>query len=115
MFHIISSRAVSITLEGSVRVLVRAAQDKPVEVRTMIVVDPGKLPLCHQFPKPLFRTIHPLAYLAGEPCGYAGDGVVIIRIVSGFRRLGTWFRNWTRSVGVANQPPCESMRVTFIL
>src|SRR5271154_1910434 len=105
MFHIISSRAVSITLEGSVRVLARAAQDKPVDVRTMIVVDPGRLPLCHQFPKPLFRTIHPLAYFAGEAWGYTGDGVVIVRIVSGLRRLGMWFRNWTRSVGVATQPP----------
>lgn len=31
-----------------VRVLVRAAQQKPECVRTMMVEVPGRLPLCHQ-------------------------------------------------------------------
>ena len=31
-----------------VRVLVRAAQQKPEWVRTMMVVVPGRLPPCHQ-------------------------------------------------------------------
>ena len=70
------------------RVFVSAAQHKPVEVRTMIVVEPGRLPLCHQFPAPSFLTNQPRAYLADEAAGYAGLGVVIIRIVSGFKRLG---------------------------
>jgi len=61
MSHIIWSRAVSIWLEGWVRVLHRPAQQKPVEVRTMMVVVPGRLPLCHQFPAPLSRTIQPRA------------------------------------------------------
>lgn len=68
MFHIISSRAVSITFDGSVRVFVSAAQQNPVGVRTIIVVEPGRLPLCHQFPESTL-TIHPLAYLAGVVCG----------------------------------------------
>jgi hypothetical protein len=51
----------------------------------MMVVEPGRLPLCHQFPLP---TIQPLAYLAAEDAGNAGVGVVIVRMVSGFRRLG---------------------------
>ena len=70
------------------RVFVSAAQHNPLTVRTMIVVVPGKLPLCHQFPAPLFVTIQPLAYLAGEFCAYAAAGVVIIRIVSGFSIAG---------------------------
>ena len=61
MFHIIWSRAVSIWLEGWVRVLHRAAQQRPVGVRTMMVVEPGRLPLCHQGPAPLLRTIQPRA------------------------------------------------------
>ena len=61
MFHIIWSRAELISSEGSVRVLHRAAQQKPVGVRTMMVVVPGRLPLCHQFPAPLLRTIQPRA------------------------------------------------------
>ena len=51
------------------RVLVSAAQHMPVEVRTMMVVEPGRLPLCHQFPAPSFLTIQPLAYFPGEDCG----------------------------------------------
>jgi hypothetical protein len=31
------------------RVLAKAAQQSPLEVRTKIVVTPGMLPLCHQF------------------------------------------------------------------
>ena len=61
MFHIIWSRAVSISLEGWVRVLHSAAQQKPVGVRTMMEVVPGRLPLCHQLPAPLSRTIQPRA------------------------------------------------------
>ncbi len=45
------------SLEGSVRVFVSAAQHKPVAVRTMSVVDPGKLPSCHQLPAPLFLPL----------------------------------------------------------
>ena len=52
-----------------------------------MVVDPGKLPLCHQFPLPLLLTIQPLAYFAAEDSGYAGLGVVITRMVSGLRKL----------------------------
>jgi len=76
------------TSDGSVRVLVSAAQHRPVDVRTMMVVDPGRLPLCHQLPAPLSLTIQPRAYLAGEDCGYAGLGVVMTRMVSGLRRPG---------------------------
>ena len=61
MFHIIWSRAELIWSEGSVRELHRAAQQKPVGVRTMMEVVPGRLPLCHQFPAPLLRTIQPRA------------------------------------------------------
>ena len=61
IFHIILSRALLIWSEGSVRVLHRAAQQKPVAVRTMIVVVPGRLPLWHQLPAPLLRTIQPRA------------------------------------------------------
>ena len=43
------------------RELHRAAQQKPVGVRTMMEVVPGRLPLCHQFPAPLLRTIQPRA------------------------------------------------------
>src|ERR1700690_3288469 len=91
--HMVPSSALSISSCGSVRVLANAAQHIPVAVRTMMVVDPGRLPLCHQFPLP---TIQPLAYLAAED---AGLGVVIVRMVSGFSRLGmlpdppTSFRN----------------------
>ena len=85
MDHIVPSRAVSIWSWGSVRVFAKAAQHNPVAVRTMMVVDPGKLPLCHQFPIP---TIQPLAYLAAEFAGNAGLGVVMMRIVSGFSMLG---------------------------
>src|SRR5271154_865688 len=112
-----SSNAPLISSEGSVRVFVSAAQHIPVAVRTMIVVVPGRLPLCHQFPAPLFRTIHPLAYLPAEPSGYAGLGVVMILMVSGFSKLGipgkpvTWSRKRTRSEALAIHPPCESMRV----
>src|SRR5271156_6301753 len=118
MFHSIPSRAVSISSCGSVRVLANAAQHNPVAVRTMMVVDPGKLPLCHMFPPP---TIQPRAYFAAEVFGKAGLGVVITRMVSGFRMLGidpdppTWSRNWTRAEGVASHPAQESMRATFIL
>jgi hypothetical protein len=87
MFHIMSSSAVSIAFDGSVRVFVSAAQQNPVGVRTIIVVEPGRLPLCHQFPESTL-TIHPLAYLAGVVCGYAGLGVVIPLIVSGFSSAG---------------------------
>ena len=53
----------------------------------MIVVLPGRLPLCHQLPAPLFRTIHPRAYRA-SPAGYAAAGVVISLIVAGFSSAG---------------------------
>jgi len=69
MSHTISSSAASISSDGCVRVFVNAAQHMPLAVRTMIVVEPGKLPLCHQFPAPSFLTIQPLAYLPGEDCG----------------------------------------------
>jgi hypothetical protein len=61
MFSIIWSRAVLIWSLGSVRVLHRAAQHMPEGVRTMREVVPGRLPLCHQFPAPLSRTIQPRA------------------------------------------------------
>ena len=61
MFHMSWSRAASISLDGWERVLHRPAQQKPVLVRTMMVVVPGRLPLCHQFPAPLLRTIQPRA------------------------------------------------------
>src|SRR5271156_1511865 len=103
MFHVIRSSAVSISSCGSVRVLVRAAQHIPVIVRTMMVVEPGKLPLCHRLPEP---TIQPRAYLAAEALGKAGLGVVMIWMVAAFKMLGivpeppTWLRNWTRAEGV---------------
>src|SRR3984957_21219658 len=99
MFHIIPSRALSISSCGSVRVLVSAAQHIPVAVRTISVVEPGKLPLCHRLPEP---TIQPLAYFAVEVLGKTGQGVVITWTVSAFKMLGigpeppTWLRNWTR-------------------
>ena len=37
-----------------------------VEVRTMMVVEPGRLPLCHQFPAPSFLTIQPLGIFSGR-------------------------------------------------
>lgn len=37
-------------LSGCLRALVSAAQQNPEEVRTMMVVVPGRLPLCHQLP-----------------------------------------------------------------
>ena len=85
MFHVIRSSAVSISSCGSVRVLVRAAQHIPVAVRTMMVVEPGKVPLCHKLPEP---TIQPRAYLAAEVAGKAGLGVVMVWIVSAFKMLG---------------------------
>ena len=88
MSHTISSNAPLISSDGSVLVFVNAAQRIPVAVLTMIVVVPGKLPVCHQFPAPSLLTIHPRAYFPGEPAGYAGLGVVIILIVSGFSKLG---------------------------
>jgi hypothetical protein len=68
MFHIIWSRAVLICSEGSVRGLHRPAQQKRVGVRTMMVVLPGRLPLFHQFPALLLRTIQPRA-LRASPAG----------------------------------------------
>ncbi len=62
MLHIIWSSALLISSEGWGRVLVSAAQLRPEAVRTMIVVVPGRLPLCHQLPSPLSRTFHPRAY-----------------------------------------------------
>jgi hypothetical protein len=53
---------------------IRLAQPKPVGVRTMMMVVPGRLPLCHQFPAPLFRTIQTRAYRSGQ----AGAGMVMI-------------------------------------
>ena len=61
MFPIICASAVSISFDGSVRVLVRAAQHMPFAVRAIMVVDPGRLPLCHQSPAPLSPTIQPRA------------------------------------------------------
>ena len=96
MFHIIPSSALSISSCGSVRVFVRAAQHIPVAVRTMIVVEPGKLPLCHTLPAP---TIQPRAYLAAEVLGKAALGVVMIWMLSAFKMLAigpeppTWLRN----------------------
>ena len=86
MFHIIPSSAVSISSCGSVRVFVRAAQHIPVAVRTMMVVEPGKLPLCHRLPEP---TIQPRAYLAAEVLGKTGLGVVMTWMVSAFKILGS--------------------------
>src|SRR5664279_1513583 len=107
--------------EGWVRVLGSAPQHMPFEVRTMTLVVPGRPPPCHQLPLPLSRTIQPRAYFPGEPAGYAGAGVVMIWMVSGFKMLGmpgippTWAQNRARSEGLAIHPPCESMRVTFML
>jgi len=66
-----------------VRVLANAAQHIPVLVRTIMVVLPGRLPLCHQLPAPSGR-----AYFSSEFCGEAGEGVAMIRIVSGFSKTG---------------------------
>src|SRR6202044_2854671 len=85
IFHIIPLSALSISSCGLVRVLVRAAQHIPVAVRTMSVVEPGKLPLCQMLPEP---TIQPLAYLAAEVAGKAGLGVVMVWKVSAFKMLG---------------------------
>ena len=74
MFHIIPSIALSISSCGSVRVFARAAQHIPFAARTMMVVDPGKLPLCHMFPMP---TIQPRAYFAAQLPGNTGLGVVM--------------------------------------
>ena len=102
----------SISSCGSVRVLANAAQHNPAAVRTMMVVDPGKLPLCHIFPPP---TIQPRAYFAAAVFGKTGLGVVIARMVSGFRMLGidpdppTWSRNWTRAKewrAIQRRNPC---------
>jgi len=41
------------------RVLVSPAQQNSPEVRTMMVIVPGRLPLCHQFPSRF--THQPLA------------------------------------------------------
>ena len=71
-------------------------QQRPLAVRVINVVEPGRLPLCHQFP---MLTIHPRAYFPDEVAGYTGQGVVMSRIVSGFNMLGiapdpaTWSRN----------------------
>src|SRR6516165_372614 len=89
MSHTIWSSAVLIVLEGCVRVLVSAPQHMPFDVRTMMLVVPGRLPLCHQLPLPLSRTIQPRAHFACEFAGYAGAGVVMIATVSGLRMLGT--------------------------
>jgi hypothetical protein len=56
MFPIICASAVSISLDGSVRVFVRTAQHMPFAVRAIMVVDPGRLPLRHQSPAPLPPT-----------------------------------------------------------
>lgn len=99
IFHIIWSREASISFEGWLRVFVSAAQHIPVDVRTMIVVVPGRLPPCHQLPAPLFLTSHPRAYRACAFGSYAGAGVVIILIVDDLSKAGipvapaTWFRN----------------------
>ena len=85
MFHIIPSSALSISSCGSVRVFVRAAQHIPVAVRTMMVVEPGKLPLCHRLPEP---TIQPRAYLAAEVLGKTGLGVVMTWMVCRFQNAG---------------------------
>src|SRR6516162_9723312 len=120
MSHTIWSSAVLIVLEGCVRVLVSAPQHMPFDVRTMMLVVPGKLPPCHQLPLPLSRTIQPRAYLAA-PGGYAAAGVVMVTIVSGLSRLGTpgapatCVQNFAMSDAFAIHPPCESIRVTFIL
>jgi hypothetical protein len=96
MFHIIPSSALSISSCGSVRVLVRPAQHIPLAVRAMMVVEPGKLPLCHTLPEP---TIQPRAYLAAEVMGKTGQGIVMTWMVSAFKMLGigpeppTWLRN----------------------
>ena len=50
----------------------------PEAVRTMMVVVPGRLPLCHQLPVPLLRTFQPRAYFTGEFCGYAGAGAGVV-------------------------------------
>ncbi|MEA2542037.1 MAG: hypothetical protein QOH35_3403 [Acidobacteriaceae bacterium] len=42
MFPIICASAVSISLDGSVRVFVRTAQHMPFAVRAIMVVDPGQ-------------------------------------------------------------------------
>jgi len=97
-----------------VRVLIGRAQQKPVGVRNKMDVVPGRLPLRHQFPAPLLRTIQPRAQRA-SPSGQVGAGAVISFMVSGFRSAGmpgapaTWLRNWTSSVGEAIHPPWESM------
>ena len=69
---------------GSVRILVSAAQYMPFAVRTMFVVDLGRLVFCHQSPAPLSRTIQPRRGVSGL-AGRAGAGVVMAWIVAGSR------------------------------
>jgi hypothetical protein len=96
------------------------ASTSPCWCALIIVVVPGRLPLCHQFPLPSSRTFQARAYFTGGFCGKTAAGVVISRTVFGFNKLGllgkppndpeiargrrAWrsIRRW------------ESMRVTFI-
>ena len=82
MSHTIWSRARLMSSQGWRRVLISAAQQKPVAVRTRMAVVPGRLPLCHQLPLPLFLTFQPLAYFTSAEEGFAGPGVVILAIES---------------------------------
>src|SRR5262249_54348218 len=75
--------------ECKCRVLMKAAQQNPLCVRTPMLDVPFMLPLCHQLS----------ALLTSQPCGwrdFAEEGVVMIWIVSGLRLLG----------GLLNPPTC---------
>src|SRR5262249_28658517 len=93
--------------------LVTAPPHRQLLVRTRRLVVPGSGPLCHELPAEL--TSQPFAYR-----GLALLGVIMVRIVIGFRREAgenpsTCVAKRTRSSGRAIQPPWESMRRTFML
>jgi len=68
--------------DGLRRVLMSAAQQKPLAVCTRMADVPGRLPLCHQLPLPLFLTCQPLAYFTSADGGFAGLGMVIAAMES---------------------------------
>jgi len=86
-----------------------------------MAVVPGRLPLCHQLPLPLFLTFQPLAYFTSADEGFARLGVVMLadRILAQETAAISGPANVVREGGrgraaLASQPPWESIRVTFI-
>ena len=62
--------------EPGLRELASAAQHSPLAVRTMIVAEPGRLPLCHQLWREL--TAQPLAYPALACVAVVMDGEPVV-------------------------------------